>query len=265
MAKEAQCETHGTGAEALVCCHLAGDAAGLGFNRQDASADGPFPDAWCDDCEIVRAAHDGWSEEPEELMKLSLLCSGCYERARIRNTRTAITFDDLFELRRKCSSCEEWHYGAILDFGYDAPYYWRKEYENASAPGSSRKIFLNEDYCQVDDDYFVRGIVQLPIIGTSKAFCWGVWGSLCRANFGAVLEKTSEGINLPAMFSWLSTQISDYPDTLSLKMQTRIQRPGLRPIFELDPSEHPLCREYHEGITPQRVREITLKHVRSGE
>jgi hypothetical protein len=273
MAKEVQCETHGTRRETFVCTHLLGEAVGLGFNRIEPSADAPFPDAWCDDCELIRAAHSQWNERSQELVKISVLCSDCYERARIRNTRTSITLDDLAELRWKCSHCDDWHYGPCLDFAYSAPYYWRNEYGEASGhegflPGSSKnhtKTFLNEDYCQIDDDCFVRGLIHLPIIGTAKVFCWGVWGSLSRANFQDLIAKKDgpEKVALPAMFSWLSSQISEYPDTLNLKMYARIQGPGQRPDFELEPSDHPLFKEYHGGITPKRVKEIMLGRLRA--
>lgn len=268
MAKEIQCETHGAGQETFVCHHLAGDAVGLGFNSaSECSADDPYPDAWCDDCEIIRAAHAGWNEESKKLTKISLLCSKCYERARIRNTRTAVTLDDLAGLRWKCTSCDEWHYGPILDGTYDAPHYWREEYASADSPGSPGKAFLNEDYCQIGDDYFVRGVIWLPIIGTDQHFRWGVWGSLSRSNFDALIQKSEspEAVELPPMFSWLSSRIEEYPDTLSLKMYARIQKPGVRPFFEMEPADHPLAREFHEGITPARVRELTLKRVDASE
>jgi len=154
-----------------------------------------------------------------------------------------------------------------LDVAYDSPHYWQNEYEKASPPDSSFKTFLNEDYCQIGDDHFVRGLIRLPIIGTDQYFCWGVWGSLSRKNMELLLKNDSDSgrVELPPMFSWLSTQISEYPDTLSLKMFARIQKPGWRPHFELEPSDHLLYREYHEGIRPERVREITLKQLDASE
>jgi len=265
-----QCATHGECQQTFVCTHLVGEAAGLGFNRNEAATDNPFPDAWCDNCELIRAAHNGWNEQSEKLAKISLLCSGCYERARIRNMRTSVTLGDLADLRWKCGSCEEWHAGPCLDFGYDSPYYWRKEYEEASRratllPSWSKsrgKTFLNEDYCAIDNDnFFVRGQIHLPIIGTAKTFCWGVWGSLSRENFETLLKKEEDPkrFELPAMFSWLSSQIPEYPDTLNLKMYAHIQKPSHRPNFELEPTGHPLSQEFHKGITPERVKEIMMR------
>jgi hypothetical protein len=272
MTENIQCGTHGDREKTYVCIHLLGESVGIGFNRKEPTADEPFPDAWCDDCELIRAAHDGWDEEAEKLAQISLLCSGCYERARIRNTRTAFTLSDLAGLRWKCGSCEEWHTGPCLDFGHDSPHYWSKEHEKSSRfaglvpkwSANHGKTFLNEDFCAIDDEnFFVRGLIRLPIVGTDQHFCWGVWGSLSRENFKLLLKKDSDPkrIELPPMFSWLSTQISEYPDTLSLKMHAHIQKLGWRPIFALEPSSHPISQEFHKGITAERVKEIMLARL----
>ena len=72
-------------------------------------------------------------------------------------------------------------------------------------------------------------------------------------------------IELPAMFSSLSTQISEYADTLNLKMYALIQELGLRPHFRLEQTDHPLSLEYHQGITPERVKEIMVERLRGNE
>ena len=44
-------------------------------------------------------------------------------------------------------------------------------------------------------------------------------------------------------------------------MYAHIQEPDNRPIFELEPTDHPLSREYYEGITAERVREIMARRL----
>ncbi len=276
MTDKIQCGTHGECLKTFVCTHLLGESVGLGFNRNEPDEENPFPDAWCDNCEIIRAAHDGWDDESEKLAEISLLCSGCYERARIRNTCPSVTLDDLTDLRWKCGSCEAWHTGPCLDFGYDSPHYWLKEHARASKkytllPATSKKrniTFLTENYCAIEDEYFfVRGIIHLPIIGVAETFRWGVWGSLSRENFNKLqeIDDNPSRTELPHMFSWLSTQIPEYPDTLSLKMSAHIQEPGLRPHFYLELTDHPLSQEYHKGITPERVKEIMMGRLGRNE
>ncbi len=273
MPDKIQCATHGECDETFVCTHLTGETAGLGFNRNEPTEDNPFPDAWCDNCELIREAHGGWTDESQKLVEISLLCSGCYERARIRNTRPSFTLDDLKDLRWKCGTCEEWHTGPCLDFGYEAPYYWLDKHEKSNRrssllPSWSKKLpttFLNEDFCAIEDrDFFVRGLIHLPIIGAAETLRWGVWGSLSRENFETLLKVDDDPkrTELPPMFAWLSTQIPEYPDTLSLEMYAHIQEPGLRPLFRLERSDHPLSQEYHHGISPERVKEIMMGRLR---
>ena len=256
MPDKVLCQTHGERPQTFVCSHLARDNSGVGFNRDDPTEENPFPDAWCDDCELIRASHGEWTEQAQELSKISLLCSACYERARIRNTRTAITLEELAGLRWKCTSCDEWHSGPCLDFGYDAPNYW-----SSKAPNS----FLNEDYCAIENrDFFVRGIIELPIIGTAESLRWGVWGSLSKKNYDILVELDNDPkiLQLPPMFCWLSTKISEYPDTLNLKMYARVPKIKMRPYFEVELTDHPLSQEYHNGISPERVKDIMLARLR---
>ncbi|MGD0137037.1 MAG: DUF2199 domain-containing protein, partial [Bryobacteraceae bacterium] len=210
MADTVNCEMHDETEQTFVCTHLTGDSAGLGFNSDELTDEDPHPDAWCDDCEIIRAAHDGWTDESEKLVKITLLCAVCYERTRIRNTRPSITLDYLSSLRWKCGTCEEWHTGPALDFGYDQPFHWMSSYNESvrwsilpsgdfEKPSST---FLDKEYCAINDEFFfVRGLILLPIIGTPETFCWGVWGSLSRQNFEALLraDATKEAEELPAM------------------------------------------------------------------
>ncbi|HXE89637.1 MAG TPA: hypothetical protein VNK82_01600 [Terriglobales bacterium] len=153
--KTVQCETRGERAEAFVCHHLIGDdAIGRGFNRNEPTEDNPFPDAWCDECELIRATHDGWNEESEKLTQISLLCSDCYNRARIRNTRTGVTLDDLKEMRWKCGHYEEWHTGAPLDFGYDAPGYWSPKDQERTRFLERLPVWLIKPWATFLDDNF---------------------------------------------------------------------------------------------------------------
>ena len=137
--------------------------------------------------------------------------------------------------------------------------YWTTD--RTGKPGS----FLNEDYCVIDDrDFFVRGLIMVPIIGTLERFCWGVWGSLSKKGFDALMEFDAHKHDQkpPPMFSWLSNNISGYPNTQNMKMLAHIQPGNERPHFELERTDHPLSIEYHNGITPERLKEIMNSLVR---
>ena len=270
MAETIHCHNHGECEQTFVCSHLTESMAGLGFNCGEPSEEDPFPNAWCDNCDLIYQAHDGWNDESEALIEVRTLCSGCYELARIRNTRTDVSFEDLANLRWKCGTCEEWHYGPCLDFSCRAPVYWGEENEAANQPALPSNLkklpanLLNEDICILDGEYyFIRGNIHLPIIGTTETFRWGMWGSLSRENFEKFLATIDDPnrAELPPMFSWLSNSVEEYPDTVNIKMLAHIQKPPQRPKFELEPTDHPLCQEYHHGITPERVKEIMMRRL----
>jgi hypothetical protein len=175
-------------------------------------------------------------------------------------------------LRWKCTGCDEWHTGPCLDFGFSEPFYWDRNFEKASrwanlVPRGLKGLsptFLDLDYCSIrGETFFVRGAIHLPIIGTAESFRWGVWGSLSRENFEALLRRDDDRnpVELQPMFSWLSSRISEYPDTLNLKMYAHVQEPGTRPHFRLERCDHPLSFEHHHGVTPERVKEIMIRRL----
>ena len=87
----------------------------------------------------------------------------------------------------------------------------------------------------------------------------GVWASLSPANFERTVAMwTVEGRESePSAFGWLATGLPLYqPSTLNLKTRVHTQPVGQRPLIELEPTDHPLAVEQHQGITMARVQEI---------
>jgi hypothetical protein len=84
---------------------------------------------------------------------------------------------------------------------------WEREHAKSAGSLSLDELpywFLNEDLCIVDsENFFLRGVIHLPIIGTAEAFCWGVWGSLSKENFKKFVSALDEPehAELPRMFS----------------------------------------------------------------
>lgn len=157
-----------------------------------------------------------------------------------------------------CGVCGSKHEGFPDSYGYDAPWYW----DDGNESSKSASNFLNEDYCVIDNEYFfVRGCIEIPIIGMDNPLLWGVWSSLSRKNFDrdVSLADDPNRIDEPPYFSWLSTRIEIYPDTLSLKCKVHSRPPGQRPYIELESTNHPLAIEQSQGITVDRLIEIAEK------
>jgi hypothetical protein len=161
-------------------------------------------------------------------------------------------------LQFKCTCCGEWHEG-LPDLAFAAPYYYDQLSEE------QKKIIAkkSDDLCSIDDDFFIRGILLLPIVDRDTEFGLGVWVSLSETNFNRYVElfehpdPTAEG----PYFGWFSNRLPGYPDTLSLKTNVHLQPYPQRPRIVLEPTDHPLSIHQHRGIefdTLQRFLEANL-------
>ena len=119
-----------------------------------------------------------------------------------------------------------------------------------------------EDFCVVNEqDFFVRAVLSIPILGTSETMEWGVWSSLSEANFKRYWDTfyDTDQAKLGPMFSFLGNQIVGYPNTLCLRSRLHPQNERKRPFVEFDPSQdHPLIHDQLHGITVGRAIELVM-------
>ncbi len=154
-----------------------------------------------------------------------------------------------------CHRCGEYHGEIPLAFGFDAPAYW----EDIPVEEREARVVLEGDTCIIDDEhFFIIGNIELPIAGREENFTWSAWVSLSEANFDRAAELWEEPSreSEPPYFGWLSNQLPTYPDTLNLKTNVHSQAVGVRPLIDLEPTDHPLAVEQLEGISWEHVQEI---------
>ena len=153
----------------------------------------------------------------------------------------------------RCHTCGLWHEGVPLDYSYDSPHYWSEELK------SDLNSFHNSDFCVIRRKYFfIKGVIEIPVIGHSDRFSFGVWVSLREQNFQRMVDISNDPaiVEEPAYFGWLSNSIDLYTETLNLKTNVKHRGAKLRPYIELEPTDHLLAIEQRNGITWDRVREI---------
>ena len=122
-----------------------------------------------------------------------------------------------------------------------------------------QRVTENEDQCIVDNEhFFVRGHIEIPIYQSNEVFIWSVWVSLSETSFAKMSEswEHSGRENNAPYFGWLMTSLPGYPETLHLKTSVQEQPVGEVPKITLEPTEHPLSVEQHQGITMSRVQDI---------
>lgn len=157
-----------------------------------------------------------------------------------------------------CAICGKYHNGLPLDIAFDAPFYW------AQIPEAERpkRGELTADFCAIDDrDFFVRGLIPVPIVESDQFFMWGVWTSVSRKNYCRLIDLWHEPkiVDEPPYFGWLSNRLPGYPDTLNLKINLQSKNVKWRPHITLEPSDHPLAVEQRNGISFARVQEIAAQ------
>lgn len=163
-------------------------------------------------------------------------------------------------MRWACATCGVEHDDLPLDWAFDAPAYWE------GPRGENDR--LDADLCiWTDDDgrenFFIRGVLELPVVGSSDVFAYGAWSSLSEESFHRVVELWENPTRLkePLYFGWLSNNIPDFPDTLNLPLGVATRALELRPFLELHDGDHPLVVAQREGVTLDFVRGIAEKNL----
>lgn len=152
-----------------------------------------------------------------------------------------------------CSCCGKWQDEIPTSYGTRAPVY----YGLVPSEERDKRFVLDDDLCVMDNEhFFIRGCIEIPIIGTSELLLWGVWVSLSEANFKTTTELWHKQELLDPMFGWLSTALPCYPDTMNLKTLVHPRANGKRPYIEIEPTDHPLAVEFRDGVTIERVQQI---------
>jgi len=156
-----------------------------------------------------------------------------------------------------CASCGEVHSGLPA---ITAPYpslvgsIPREEYKN--------RLKLHEDICIVDDSfYFIRALLLIPIHNLDEKLGFSVWVSLKKENTQTYVDNF-ESVEIGPFFGWFSNELNFQGEpTLNLKTRVHFQGGGLRPIIELEPTNHPLSLAQREGITVDEAWNIAHQYI----
>ena len=144
----------------------------------------------------------------------------------------------------QCATCGEEH-DVLPDIGADFP----DLFFDVSEDERGERVEISEEMCRIDDDYFIRGVIEIPISEINDTFGFGVWVSQKKENFENYIENPNAA-DIGPFFGWLSTNIRYYEETtLNLKTMVHFLGNDSRPAIRLEPVEHPLAIAERDGIT----------------
>jgi len=163
-----------------------------------------------------------------------------------------------------CLFCGCIHDISQISFGAEAPIQWALLTDAERAESE-----LGRERCIVESSegrhFFVRACLEIPIKATDQIFTWGVWTSLSEVSFMEMDHHWDdpERIRLGPYFGWLCSKIPEYPDSAFLKSRVHQRSVGVRPLVELEPTDHPLALHQREGVDLERLQEIVVKVLHS--
>lgn len=156
--------------------------------------------------------------------------------------------------RFRCQVCGEWHEG-LPDIGFDAPLHYHQLSEDERSTIATK----SSDLCSINnEDFFVRGVIEVPIQGRADHFGIGAWVSLKEENFRRYVElyDAEDPSGDGPYFGWLCNRIAGYPDTVSLKTLLYLRPVPARPSIALEPSDHPLALQQRDGISLVEIQAL---------
>jgi hypothetical protein len=151
-----------------------------------------------------------------------------------------------------CSSCGLEHTGLPLSFAADYP----DPYANLDRDARELRAIAGSDQCIIDqEEFYIRGCLEIPIIGTSEVFLWGLWARVKETAFDEISDHwESEGREktIGPYKGRLANALSIYPNTLNQCLEVHIKPVGSRPLFILEDAENLLAIEQRNGLTAQQ-------------
>jgi hypothetical protein len=156
----------------------------------------------------------------------------------------------------RCATCSESHSGLPMSFAANFP----DMYANMKEDERDAHTTIGFDQCIIDQKwFFIRGCLEIPIVGHNEPFLWGVWASVRQEVFDEISDcweqQGRESLHGPFK-GRLDNSLKVYPETLNLKVNILLQSVGTRPLFIVEEAEHPLAIEQKFGITLEAAMEL---------
>lgn len=153
-------------------------------------------------------------------------------------------------LEYTCSSCGEVHVG-LPAWHFAAPV------QALAIPVAERaiRVALTADDCIIDErEFYVKGLLEVPVIGAEEPFTWGVWLSLSTESYQQFVDLFhDEDRTSTSFFGWLCNTVPGFPETQLLKTMLHVRPYPTRPYVELEPTEHPLAVAQRTGVSQSQA------------
>lgn len=154
-----------------------------------------------------------------------------------------------------CKLCGETHEGLPRDIDFGKP----GAYLALSPKQQSSRAKLLPDICTIGKKrFFIHGRLAVPVRDAVGHFVWGVWAEVTShvfVHYKQVVEN-AEVAPLPSFGSLSVEHVPPFRGMDRLPVMIKFTTSERRPTFILEPSNHWLYRQQHEGITLHSLKEM---------
>ncbi|HSY35192.1 MAG TPA: DUF2199 domain-containing protein [Acidobacteriaceae bacterium] len=156
-----------------------------------------------------------------------------------------------------CATCGGSHEDVPLSFAADYP----DNYANMSIEEREQRAIAGSDQCVIDEDqFYVRGCLEIPLLEDDGVFLWGVWARLWKEDYLEIADCWDQvgRENAHGPFKGrLGNSLKQYSsETLNLKLSIKLRPVGERPLFVIADPDHPLGSAQINGMTNQQVHDL---------
>lgn len=155
-----------------------------------------------------------------------------------------------------CAICDREHTGLPLDVAYKRPDQFfaipKDELKN-------RAVFTDDGGWIDDKQFFIRGVLKLPIHETESEFAFGAWAEIQEQDFLRYLEidiNNADVTQEPHLLGRLANELITYPQSANLDITIRLMPLNKRPLFNVVAQQHQLEIDQRTGISMEKVHRI---------
>jgi hypothetical protein len=138
----------------------------------------------------------------------------------------------------RCATCGKSHVGVPMSFAAEFP----DMYANMKREQRDTRALIGSDQCVIDQQwFFLRGCLEVPILGSEEPFVWGLWAWFKEVVYDEVTDfwtlEGREKLHGPYK-GRLANALTVYPETHNLKTEISLQAVGTRPLFRIEETDH---------------------------
>ncbi|NER12876.1 DUF2199 domain-containing protein [Leptobacterium flavescens] len=157
------------------------------------------------------------------------------------------------QLKYKCSECGQIHDDwPALGFRSPDPYEYLTEHQKSTIAE------LNPDFCEIryedQTDRFIRVVLFQKVNDHCEDLEYGVWVSLSEKSYNDYKSNFNNENHETGYFGWLCNSIPQYEEAAMIPTDVMTKKGNSRPeIFPHESSDHPLVKDYYDGITKEET------------